>query len=831
MARNDRNGFDFAREIWGILFLALGLFFTLSLASYSPTDPALNSATNVEQIGNLCGIIGAYVADILLTLIGVSSYITAALFFLLSFLQFFGKTISFRLRDILFASLLIAFVSTFFHLRFETINMGRYAIAGGGIVGGLLGQTLISYVNRPGAYIVSSALILLFFLLTTQLTISALFLNLHRALLWCTVGLWHGLVTLGDHLPDIGRIAVQGLRRTGTLAMIPFQGLIDLIGRHAPMDEDEEDGAHTPVRIERPTHHGLEEDEEPDDDEEDEDLDEDDDEEEDNEEEDEDLDEEEDDETEGNGKDHNDEHQAGGPKISKRPDLKKKIISDSQLKFLQMNMEGYDPPPLSLLDTKEGPKAEIDETSLKKNSLLLEKKLTDFEVRGRVTAIHPGPVITMYEFEPAPGMKVNKVVNLEDDLSLALGGRSVRIIPHLPGKAAVGIEVPNHEREIVWLKNIIASTFFQRSSNKIPLALGTNTEGKPVVLDLTRMPHILIAGATGAGKSVAINTMIMSLLYKMSPEDCRLLLIDPKMLELSVYEGIPHLLLPVVTKPKQAISAMRWATKEMERRYRLMADSGTRNIAGYNEKMKKKQIKIVSLEKAEELTSIDPEAIAHTGVIPYIVIIIDELADLMMTSSQEMEETITRLAQMARAAGIHLILATQRPSVDVVTGLIKANFPARMAFKVTARHDSRTILDSMGAEQLLGAGDMLFMSPTGGTITRHHGCLVTESEIARVVTHLKQQGKPIYDESILTYADRQKEIEDEEFTEEDDELYDRAVQIVTDTRQASISMIQRRMRIGYNRAARMIERMQSEGIVGPPDGSKPREVIGQRMEK
>ncbi|MBI4126239.1 MAG: DUF87 domain-containing protein, partial [Deltaproteobacteria bacterium] len=468
---------------------------------------------------------------------------------------------------------------------------------------------------------------------------------------------------------------------------------------------------------------------------------------------------------------------------------------------------------------------------LRKNSMLLEKKLTDFEDAGRVTAIHPGPVITMYEFEPAPGTKVNKVTNLEDDLSLTLGGRSVRIIPHLPGKAALGIEVPNHERETVYIKDIIASTSFQKSSNKIPLAIGTNTEGHPVVADLSRMPHLLIAGATGSGKSVCINAMITSILYKLSPEEARMILVDPKMLELSVYDGIPHLLLPVVTKPKQAVSAMRWAVREMERRYRLMADCGARHIAGYNEKVKKGEVNILAPSEQDEMLKQNPEAAIHTGSIPYIIVIIDELADLMMTASQEMEETITRIAQMARAAGIHLILATQRPSVDVVTGLIKANFPARISFKVSGRHDSRTILDSIGAEKLLGAGDMLLMSPSGGEILRHHGCLITDGEIARVVTHLKQQGEPVYDETILEQAEKDETAAAMGFDDIDDELYDQAVHIVTETRQASISMVQRRLRIGYNRAARLIERMEAEGVVGRAEGSKPREVLSSAFQK
>ncbi len=378
----------------------------------------------------------------------------------------------------------------------------------------------------------------------------------------------------------------------------------------------------------------------------------------------------------------------------------------------------------------------------------------------------------------------------------------------------------------MWLRQIVSSQPYAKSSGKLSLALGSSTTGHPVVTDLTKMPHLLVAGATGSGKSVAINSFIISILMRSSPEDVRFIMVDPKMLELSVYDGIPHLLLPVVTKPKPAVTAMRWAIREMERRYRLMADAGTRNIIGYNDKLKDGGIKLVTAEEAQQMLATDREAVAHTGKLPYIVILIDELADLMMTASQDMEECITRLAQMARAAGIHLVLATQRPSVDVITGLIKANFPARIAFKVTAKHDSRTILDAIGAETLLGNGDMLFMTPQGGNLIRIHGAYVTDDDISRVVAHLKEQGEPVYDESILAEPENAAGASGE-VEEGDDEMYDQAVRLVTETKQASISMVQRRLRIGYNRAARMIERMEAEGVIGPAEGSRPRQVLAQ----
>jgi S-DNA-T family DNA segregation ATPase FtsK/SpoIIIE len=452
-------------------------------------------------------------------------------------------------------------------------------------------------------------------------------------------------------------------------------------------------------------------------------------------------------------------------------------------------------------------------------------------------------VVTMYEFSPAPGVKVNKISGLADDLAMALSAIAIRIVAPIPGRGVVGIEIPNKQRETVYLKEIFDSDEFHKSGGRLPMALGKDIFGRTVVSDLAKMPHLLVAGATGSGKSVSINTMILSLLYSASPEDVRIILIDPKMLELSIYEGIPHLLLPVVTNPKKAALAFNWAVREMERRYRLMAEKGVRNIDGYNKRIHKEEQEQEALrakgkllveaveEDGEDLPIVDPvagEELEH-GHLPRIVVIVDELADLMMVAGREIEESITRLAQMARAAGIHLILATQRPSVDVITGLIKANFPTRLSFKVFSRIDSRTILDTMGAETLLGMGDMLFLPPGTGALQRVHGAFVSELEVKRVVDFLQKQGAPEYDKSILEApppADG-----DEPGDDEYDEKWDEALALVAETRQASISMLQRRLRVGYNRAARMIEKMEHEGIVGPSDGtSRPREVFIGRVE-
>jgi len=499
-------------------------------------------------------------------------------------------------------------------------------------------------------------------------------------------------------------------------------------------------------------------------------------------------------------------------------------------------------PALSLLDEPGPRESSYSDEALEAMSRLVELKLRDFGVEAEVVAVQPGPVITRFELRPAPGVKVSQISNLSKDLARALSAISVRVVEIIPGKSVVGLEIPNEKREIVTLGEIIKSKPYDDVSSPLALALGKDIGGVPVVADLARMPHLLIAGTTGSGKSVGINAMVLSLIYKATPEHVRMIMIDPKMLELSVYEGIPHLLSPVVTDMKQAANALRWCVAEMERRYQLMSMLGVRNIGGFNRKVKDasdagKPIKdpIRMLKISQGVPGVVAEDVPELTSLPFIVVIIDELADLMMIVGKKVEELIARLAQKARASGIHLILATQRPSVDVITGLIKANIPTRIAFQVSAKVDSRTILDQSGAESLLGHGDMLYLPPGTSIPTRVHGAFVSDQEVHRVVAGLKTAAAPVYIDEILEGprnpipgfpSDDDEGGEGGTADAESDPLYDEAVRIVTESRKASISGVQRRLKIGYNRAARLVEAMEAAGLVGPLQSNGAREIFG-----
>ncbi|NMC62106.1 MAG: hypothetical protein GYA55_02960 [SAR324 cluster bacterium] len=535
--------------------------------------------------------------------------------------------------------------------------------------------------------------------------------------------------------------------------------------------------------------------------------------------------------------------------VVSRRDFKKEKAQAPRLIAPAFQAADYMFPDVGLL-TKSGPsESSEDDNELLAISRQIENKLSDFNVMGRVTEVHPGPVVTLFEFEPAAGVKVGKIASLQDDLAMSLKASSVRIVAPIPRKGTVGIEVPNKHRDIVRLGDLIDSEAFVEAESILTVPIGKDTYGDPVVADIATMPHLLMAGATGTGKSVLINSILLSFLYRATPQELGLILIDPKVLELSVYDGIPHLRVPVVTVPKQAKAVLDWAAREMERRYRLMQRFGVRSIDGYNRLVKgesESERRVLS----EDIIRLAEDEIVQEGTVdsiserqqielnnlsetlqplPKIVIVIDELADLMLTVGREIEELITRLAQKARAAGLHLIVATQRPSVDVITGLIKANFPARLSFRVASRIDSRTILDCMGAEKLLGKGDMLFMLPGGVSLKRVHGAFVSDTEVKKVIEEIKRNGPPSYDERIMEICE--KALSDTEggkgeSSESDyDAFYDKAVELVVEKGQASTSMIQRAFRIGYNRAARIIEMMEREGIIGPMDGIKPRDVL------
>jgi len=673
---------ELKKEMLGIGLLGLFLFLLVSLISYHPFDPSLNTLAS-GAAKNWCGKVGSYISDILIQLFGMISFMLPAVSLL--FGLFF-----IRKKDpphiLLLASglvLLFFSLSAILQISIGQIHLRGVAMPFSGFLGSFFGRMFLKFFNYFGSYLI----LLILLLISAFLIVQAPLLSMLEA----------------------------------------------RVERRKPLERRKE------IKVtEQP------------------------------------------------------------PKEEKK--VEKKPVQEA---FEFFNEVGpYKLPSVSLLDETERKEVKIDKESIQANASILEKKLKDYGIDGKVVEVRPGPVITMYEFQPAAGIKVSRISNLADDLAMALSAVSIRIIAPIPGKDVVGIEIPNKIRQTVFFREIIESSQFASSNSFLSLALGKNIAGEPFVADLTKMPHLLVAGSTGSGKSVSLNSMICSMLYKATPINVRFLMIDLKMLELSFYDGIPHLLLPVVTNAKNAKASLRWLIDEMERRYKMMAEKGVRNIEKYNQKMVK----------------------ASTEAIPYIVVVIDELADLMMVSSKEVEEYIARLAQMARASGIHLVLATQRPSVDVLTGIIKANFPARISCQVSSKVDSRTILDTNGAESLLGYGDMLFLSPGYGRLQRLHGPFVSEGEIKRIVEFLKQQGAPVYHQEILEEKDEDGASEENM----DDEKYQEAVEFIMERGEASISMVQRRFRIGYNRAARIVERMETEGIVGPSDGVKPREVLKRK---
>ena len=749
------------KEMKGMAFAAAGIFLGVALASFNGEDLSFNSVSTAMETHNLGGRFGAQLADVFLQLFGLASYLIPGTLIYLTYRAFSSDVIRWRRYKWVGFTLLLISLSGLFAFNLQFTEFLGQRVPSGGFIGFQFATLLKRAFGTVGALLI----------LLPMLAASAMLLSRFSFILFAN---WW-LTAIKERWARYRQR--QALNR-------------ELLGPKGEKPKPHAALVIKPAAV-APT------------------------------------------------------VSAPAARKEKKQDEKKGAPVQEAFEFIKAD-GNYRTPPLSLLDPVPEAGKRQDRETLTMNARLMEKKLKDFGVEGEVVEICPGPVITMYEFSPGPGIKVSRIAGLSDDLSMALQAHSIRIVAPIPGKGVVGIELPNRDREMVSLKEIFNSEEFHKGKMKLPLALGKDIAGTPLVTDLARMPHLLVAGATGSGKSVAINTMILSLLYTSTPTDVRIIMVDPKMLELSVYEGIPHLLLPVVTNPKKASLALKWAVEEMGRRYRLMSDKGVRNIDSYNRELERSEREIaenkaretVVVEEIEEPEEhddmeereaaiqafLEKEDVLEHGHLPYIVVIVDELADLMMVAGREIEESIARLAQMARAAGIHLILATQRPSVDVITGLIKANFPARISFQVSSKIDSRTILDGNGAESLLGAGDMLFLPPGTSKMLRSHGAFVSDAEVQRVVEFLKKQGKPVYEKSILEMKSDEKGGGDDD--DEMDERYDDALALVAETKQASISMIQRRLRIGYNRAARIIEKMEQEGVVGPSDGtSKPREVF------
>lgn len=738
------------REIWGIIVFAFALLIGLSLFSYDPADRSLNTPSGKLETHNWGGVVGAYLADLLLQGFGLSGYLFSLFLFLVSFNLFRSSHRAFSPTKMGGSALFLWSAAILLSLA-RPADLSREA---GGILGDLSKEFLISLFSPVGGYVIVLCALLLSVMFLTQGSVVAV--------------LEHGR---------------GGLERTRKILVAK----LDVIRKFWRSRRERRRAENT--RKER--------------------------------------------------------REYVPPPIVLSEELREEAPRRSKKKSPPMQQEfplpefggAYTLPSPSLLDPPGSQHVEIDKETLNAIGVTLQKKLADLGVEGQVKSVHPGPVITMFKLEPAAGVKVRRIVTLADDLAMALRALNVRILAPIPGESVVGIEIPNPRREKVFLQQVIGSDDFQNAESKLTLALGKAISGLPYLADLARMPHLLVAGATGTGKSVSITAMILSILFKATPQDVQFIMIDPKMLELTVYENLPHLLVPVVTDPKKAAAALFWAMDEMDRRYHLMRDKGARNLDHYNRILEKKmgdKGDVIDLKDPEETGKSD-EITGHAEELsplvhehlPRIVIVVDELADLMMSVRRDIEEHITRLAQKARAAGIHMILATQRPSVDVITGLIKANFPARISFQVTSRVDSRTILDSIGAERLLGDGDMLFLPPGTARITRIHGAYVSDQEVRKVVEFIRQQAKPRYRPEVF---EAKKEIEAANADDDYDEMYDQAVAIVAEEQQASISMIQRRLRVGYNRAARMIEQMERDGVVGPAEAGKPREVYARKIE-
>jgi S-DNA-T family DNA segregation ATPase FtsK/SpoIIIE len=751
-------------ELIGFLLCVSALLVFLALASYSPLDPSLNSAsilTGSRAARNWIGIIGAVTSDLLLQGFGIGAFLFPVFLGALGARWFRSRKVIAPVAKFLGVSWLIVFVPALLAL-FPGHTRWMRTIPMEGLFGRIVGDALIHYFNLAGAYIVCASVLAVALYLSTTFSFSALQLWAPTRFAFA-IALWN---RYKDWQEARARRKMQGEleKRRATRPVVATQVVPGREGPVQPFFAARPEPART--GIERMIAEAEPEEKEPD---------------------------------------------FPAPEVTQRADSEAK-----QKTTMPRIAGGYKLPPSSLLHRPDGQQA-VDADELKILAQVLVEKYAEFDVHGAVTQINPGPVVTTFEFKPEAGIKYSRITNLTDDLCLALKAESI-LVERMAGKSTVGIQVPNREREIIWLRENIESNEFIGSKSKLTLALGKDINGRIVTAELNGMPHLLIAGSTGTGKSVCINAMIMSILYKSTPDQVRLVLVDPKRLELGNYEGVPHLFTPIITEPKLAANALRNAVREMERRLKLLAEKGVRNIDQYNRLFENDATRSLFGEDSEDRP------------LPYIVIIIDELADLMMLDSGNVEESITRLAQMARAVGIHLVLATQRPSVDVITGLIKANFPARISFRVATKVDSRTILDANGAEALLGRGDMLYLPSGSARVNRLHAPFVTEKEIAAVVEFWRSQGSAEYQQQFLE-APAEERVAGEPVTEgepgEDDNdlLYNDAVRLVVEFGKASTSLLQRRLRIGYGRAAHLIDLMERDGIVGAADGPKPREVL------
>lgn len=782
------------REVIGVLLIAAGLLILLSLVSFVPGDAKSMAASGAAgtQPKNMIGSVGALSAAACFFLVGGAAYLFPILLGLLGARCFTPIPLTMRLRHAGSGLVAMVFLSGLLHLEVTAVPTISSGWVNRGMAGGIVGQVLADgirgYFATTGAHIVILTGLMVALLFTVPLSLTLL---LQRLPDWWTAARERMAGLVPEWPVKQESPASQPKRARVKVARPPREMGEPELDREVQVVAEAVEQIAAPVippKIQPPM------------------------------------------------------------KVEKRA-----TTSDESAPAVATSpsvSDGYVlPDPQELLSDPSGPIARLSDDELKLQSEILTKALKSFAIEGRVTEVRPGPIVTMYEFEPAPGTKVARIVNLADDLALALKAISLRIVAPLPGKSVVGIEVPNPHREMVSMKEVVTSDAFSRSRSKLSLALGKDIFGGAVCADLKTMPHLLVAGATGAGKSVGLNTMLLSILFSARPDEVKLLLIDPKMLEFQSYDGIPHLLRPVITDPKSAARGLGWVVQEMERRYKLLAEAGVRSIDAYNRRIsevqgavsdvwqsgKPQQVELTFLSEEERLSKgEDAEPAGDNGPrdsvrpsppepLPYIMVMIDELADLMMVAPKDVEDKIARLAQMARASGIHLVLATQRPSVDVLTGLIKANFPARIAFQVSSKTDSRTILDANGAEALLGRGDMLYLASGTGKLMRIHGSFVSDDDVRRVVEFVKKQALPSYCRELQSLK-----VEEAEEEQAKDEVYEQAKDLVLSTGQASASLIQRRLRVGYPRAARMIEQMEADGVVGAAGRDGRREVLGRR---